>query len=159
VAHRDGSLYPQCEEQRSSPQEERRPSQPTSVEVHETGMLPFRFRLRDTRGFRYHVAMKVMFSLMALMLSLVAGCRVSDVREMTVNVPGMNSEDDKKQVQAALEPLIGVVKEKTVFDVAGHTVKVRYDSMQIAHKNIEIAIAEAGFDANGIAAIPKPDAK
>lgn len=103
--------------------------------------------------------MKIMFSLMALALTMLVGCRVSDVREMTVQVPGMVSEADKQHVQAALTPLVGVEKDKVVFDLAGHTVRVRYDSMQIAHKNIEIAIAEAGYDANGIPAIRKPDAK
>ena len=71
----------------------------------------------------------------------------------------MASETDVQKVRAALSPLTGVDKEKTVFDVQGHTVKVRYDSMQIAHKNIEIAIAEAGYDANGIPAIRNATAK
>jgi len=33
------------------------------------------------------------------------------------------------------------------------TVVVTYDSMMVAHKNIEIAIAEAGYAANGIQAV------
>lgn len=84
---------------------------------------------------------------------LVTGCRVSDIREMTVKVPAMASEADVQKVRSALAPLAGVDKEKTVCDVKTHIVTVRYDSMQVAHKNIEIAIAEAGYDANGIAAI------
>jgi hypothetical protein len=31
--------------------------------------------------------------------------------------------------------------------------------MMLAHKNIEIAIAEAGYDANGIKAIQQPASK
>ncbi|HPS07616.1 MAG TPA: heavy-metal-associated domain-containing protein [Kiritimatiellia bacterium] len=103
--------------------------------------------------------MKYVLSLFALMGVLVAGCRVSDVREMTVNVPAMSSDADVQRVRAALATLGGVDKEKTVYDVPSHTVKVRYDSMQIAHKNIEIAIAEAGYDANKISAIHKGAAK
>jgi copper chaperone CopZ len=103
--------------------------------------------------------MKLFFSLLALVGVLVAGCRVSDVREMTVNVPAMASEADVQRVRAALAPLNGVDKEKTVYNVQGRSITVRYDSMVIAHKNIEIAIAEAGYDANKIPAIRKDAAK
>ena len=118
--------------------------------------LSLSFRLRGARRFRYDNRMKYMLSLVAVAVALLAGCRVSDVREMTVKVPDMAAESDVQQVRAALAPLIGIDKDKTVFDVATRTIKVRYDSMQIAHKNIEIAIAEAGYDANGISAVRKP---
>ena len=36
--------------------------------------------------------------------------------------------------------------------MTNHTVKLTFDSMVIATKNIEIAIAEAGYDANKITA-------
>jgi len=97
--------------------------------------------------------------LFALGVSLFSGCRVSDQREMTVNVPGMASEADAQRIRAALSPLNGLDKDKTTFDISGRAVRVRYDSMQIAHKNIEIAIAEAGYDANAIKAIPKNTAQ
>ena len=90
---------------------------------------------------------------------MLAGCRVSDVREMTVSVPAMVSESDVQRIRAALAPLGGLDKEKTTYDVASHTVRVRYDSMVIAHKNIEIAIAEAGYNANNIPAIRKEVSK
>lgn len=85
----------------------------------------------------------------------LAGCRQVDEREMTVNLPGVKTEADQDKVRAALAPLNGVRKESVAFDMNGHTMRVRYDSMQVAHKNIEIAIAEAGFDANEIKAIPQ----
>jgi copper chaperone CopZ len=90
---------------------------------------------------------------------ILSGCRVSDYREMTVNVPGMASEADAQRILAALSPLNGLDKNNTTFDLSGRTVRVRYDSMQVARKNIEIAIAEAGFDANTIKAIPKATTK
>jgi len=102
--------------------------------------------------------MKHLFLLFAIVGVLVTGCRVSDVRDMTVKVPAMASETDVQKVRAALATLGGVDKEKTTYDVQNRSVKVRYDSMQIAHKNIEIAIAEAGYDANEIAAIRTKDA-
>ena len=99
--------------------------------------------------------MKRVIALLVCSVLAVAGCRVSDVREMTVNVPGMVEASDVEKVRAALAPLGGIDKEKTVYDAAARTVTVRYDSMVIAHKNIEIAIAEAGYDANKIPAIKK----
>ncbi|MDR2849877.1 MAG: heavy-metal-associated domain-containing protein [Verrucomicrobiota bacterium] len=88
----------------------------------------------------------------------MAGCRVSDVREMTVKVPGLGAEADVRNVRAALATLGGIDHAKTVCDVTNHLVIVQYDSMVIAHKNIEIAIAEAGYDANAIRAIKKAQA-
>ena len=98
--------------------------------------------------------MKRVIALLVCSVLAVAGCRVSDVREMTVNVPGMVEASDVEKVRAALAPL-GGIKEETVYDAKTRTVTVRYDSMVIAHKNIEIAIAEAGYDANNIPAIKK----
>lgn len=103
--------------------------------------------------------MKYFFSLFALVGVLLAGCRVSDVREMTVKVPALASEADVQRIRTALSTLGGVDKEKTAYDVESHTVRVFYDSMVIAHKNIEIAIAEAGYDANKITAIRKEASK
>jgi copper chaperone CopZ len=92
-------------------------------------------------------------------LLALAGCRVSDVRVLTVNVPAMSAETDVERIKKSLASLNGLDREKTTFDVAGRTVTVTYDSMVVAHKNIEIAIAEAGYDANLIKAIPPPAAK
>lgn len=89
----------------------------------------------------------------------VSGCRVSDVRELTVKVPALAGEEDVQRIRKALAPLGGVNKEQVVFDVKERKVVVTYDSMVIANKNIEIAIAEAGYDANGIPAIRAAAAK
>lgn len=99
--------------------------------------------------------MKRFLLLLTLGVLFLSGCRVSDVREMTVNVPGMASEADAQRINAALSPLVGLDKDHIVFDIEARMVRVRYDSMNIAHKNIEIAIAEAGYDANSIKAIQK----
>jgi copper chaperone CopZ len=96
--------------------------------------------------------MKYAIVLLAFMSVLLTGCRVSDVRELTVNVPGMATDSDVDRIRKALAPLNGVGKDKAVFDVKAHAIKLSYDSMVIATKNIEIAIAEAGYDANGITA-------
>jgi copper chaperone CopZ len=98
--------------------------------------------------------MNYLISLFVLVGVLVmSGCRETDVRTLTVKVPALASEVDVQQIRKALTPLNGVNKELLVFDVKEHKVTVTYDSMVVAHKNIEIAIAEAGYDANGIQAI------
>lgn len=88
-----------------------------------------------------------------------SGCRQTDVRAMTVNVPGLASDADVQRIRKALVPLNGVNKEQAVYDIQGKKVVLTYDSMVIAKKNIEIAIAEAGYDANSIAAIKPGPAK
>ena len=98
--------------------------------------------------------MKHLFSLFVLSgVLLVSGCRVSDVRPLTVKVPAMAAEDDVQRIRKALSSLNGVNKEQAVYDVKEHKITLTYDSMVVANKNIEIAIAEAGYDANGILAI------
>jgi copper chaperone CopZ len=106
------------------------------------------------------IRMKHMFSLFAFVgILFVTGCRVSDIREVTVNVPGMTSEADVQRIRKSLAPLNGVNREQGIFDTENRKIVLTYDSMVIAKKNIEIAIAEAGYDANTIAAIKAAPAK
>jgi copper chaperone CopZ len=98
--------------------------------------------------------MKHLISLFVLSgVLFVSGCRETDVRTMTVKIPAMTSEEDVQRVRKALAPLNGVNKALVVFDEKEHKITLTYDSMVVAEKNIEIAIAEAGYDANGILAI------
>ena len=96
--------------------------------------------------------MKYMALVFVFMGILLGGCRVSDIRTLTVDVPGMATDADVQNIRKALAPLNGVNKELVVYNVTNHTLKVTFDSMVIANKNIEIAIAEAGYDANKITA-------
>jgi len=83
-----------------------------------------------------------------------SGCRVSDVRTLSVDVPGMTTQADVEKIQGALGA-IGLPREKIEVDLSGHKIVVTYDSMIVAHKNIEVAIAEAGYDANRVKALKK----
>ncbi len=89
----------------------------------------------------------ILFTLAAL--ALVVGCRRTDVRDFTIDVPGM-SEADVPAVVAALSPYGGVERSSIKFDAKTKKLDLRYDSMQIAKKNIEMAIAKIGFSANGV---------
>lgn len=86
---------------------------------------------------------------LALVGLVCAGCRRTDVRDFAVDVPGM-AEADLPQVVAALSPYMGVERSSIRFDAAAHRITLKYDSMQIAKKNIEMAIAKIGFTANGV---------
>jgi copper chaperone CopZ len=79
----------------------------------------------------------------------VAGCRRVDVRDFSVNVPSMTQED-VSLIQSALSAYGGVDQASLKFDVKSRTVKMKYDSMQLAKKNIEMAIAKIGLEANGV---------
>ena len=82
-------------------------------------------------------------------LSAVMGCRRTDVRDFTIAIPSMTAED-RSAIIGALAMYGGVDKSSYVFDDAARTLTLKYDSMQVAKKNLEIAIAKAGFAANGV---------
>lgn len=85
----------------------------------------------------------------ALTVVVLAGCRRTDVREFAIDVPELSAAD-VSLVMAALAPFGGVERSSIRFDAAAHRLTLRYDSMQLAKKNIEMAIAQAGFTANGV---------
>lgn len=89
----------------------------------------------------------------ALAMLAFAGCRQEDVRAFSVSLPAMtggNAAEMEKDVRAALAMYRGVDKSSLVFDAAKRKVDMKYDSMQIAQKNIELAIAKAGWTANDV---------
>ncbi len=92
--------------------------------------------------------MKNVLVVAALVLAL-AGCRRTDVRDFTVDVPQATAADVPALI-ASLSPYGGVDKSTIKFDAASRKLTLKYDSMQIAKKNIEMAIAGAGFTANGV---------
>ncbi len=82
----------------------------------------------------------------------LAGCRLSDVREFTVRAPGVKNEACVQRVAQALAALGSVDMGALRFDLQTGTIFIRYESMNVGRKNIEHAIARAGFDANDIPA-------
>ena len=92
--------------------------------------------------------MKRMFLVGAVVLAL-AGCRRTDVRDFAIEMPEA-TQADLPAIAEALLAFDGVRQPNLQFDAANHRLTLRYDSMQIAKKNIEMAIAQAGFTANGV---------
>ena len=92
--------------------------------------------------------------------ALAAGCRTKDVKTAVITVPGMQCEQCAQTIRRALVTLnggMGVEYEEKrkgesaaapliAFDFEKHTVTVTYDSMLLGLKNLEFAIAEAGYD-------------
>lgn len=88
-----------------------------------------------------------------LVLGLLAvSCRREDIRTVTIQVPGMKAPRCVERVVDAVARQQGVQRDTINLDLAARTVVVTYDSMQLAVKNIEHAIADAGFQANEIPA-------
>ena len=80
---------------------------------------------------------------------LAVGCRRTDVRDFEVSIPAMTAENEPA-IRQALAMFGGVEKSSLKFDQKAKKLTLRYDSMQLAKKNIEMAIAKAGFAANGV---------
>lgn len=76
-------------------------------------------------------------------LCTVCGCRRTDVREFTVEIPGL-TEGNKAQVVQALSRYDGVKRDSFVFDFEKKTLTLRYDSMKIARENVRQAIEAKG---------------
>ena len=94
-------------------------------------------------------------TMIACVLALLAcaGCRQRDVRDFTVDVPALVQEKQDAvagAIRGALASCSGVDMASLQFDAANHRVTMRYDSMQLAKKNIEMAIAKVGYTANGV---------
>ena len=87
--------------------------------------------------------------MVAMSACLAAGCRRTDVRDFEVSIPKMTAESEPA-IRQALAGFGGVEKASLKFDQKAKKLTLRYDSMQLAKKNIEMAIAKAGFEANGV---------
>ena len=94
------------------------------------------------------VRMMMLAALMALCM-LESGCRRTDVRDFEVSIPALKVENEAV-VRQALARFGGVDKASMKFDFKTKTLVLKYDSMQLAKKNIELAIAKAGLEANGV---------
>ncbi|MBQ9741173.1 MAG: hypothetical protein IJV91_09560, partial [Kiritimatiellae bacterium] len=92
--------------------------------------------------------MMMLAVLMALCM-LESGCRRTDVRDFEVSIPALKVENEAV-VRQALARFGGVDKASMKFDFKTKTLVLKYDSMQLAKKNIELAIAKAGLEANGV---------
>lgn len=91
-----------------------------------------------------------------LSLLLVVSCRQTDVRTFTINVPDMKNRACATVIVKALSSTVGVKGGSDIkVDLVARTVTVDYESLVTAKKNIEFAVADAGFNANSVPANPE----
>lgn len=92
-----------------------------------------------------------------LLLFFIGACRRHDYRIITIDVPGMKNRQCVEIVtQAIVNELMRCMAfepdKKIQVDMTRRTVTVTYDSLKLSVKNIEFAIAKAGFAANDVPA-------
>ena len=85
----------------------------------------------------------------AVLCVAAGGCRRTDVRDFEVSIPALTAGNEAV-VRQALARFGGVDKASLRFDHKSKKLSLRYDSMQLAKKNIELEIAKAGLEANGV---------
>ena len=84
----------------------------------------------------------------------LSGCRREDVREFTVEIPGLTQENRQKVVDAftvrkpGQPPRVyeGIRPDTFSFDFGKRTLTMKYDSMKIAKTNIRMLIEAAGVE-------------
>lgn len=99
------------------------------------------------------IASKSLMLLLFITLVCGFGCRKHDIRTVVVEVPGMRAPACAKIIQEAFMTQPGIRSVQP--DFQQRTLTITYDSMIIALKNMEFAIAAAGFDANDVRACPE----
>lgn len=108
-------------------------------------------------------SMKRIALCLSLCLGLLAtGCYRPAERTITVAVPQMKSQDCANRITEVFrigrpDKVDGIVA--VVPNVAAKTVDVTFESLKLSIKNVEFAIASAGFDANDIPANAEARAK
>lgn len=86
------------------------------------------------------------------------GCRQQDIRTFRIRLHGVEGTNDLERIRLVLARLDGVRADQIRFP-APDEVEVTYDSMKLARKNLEYAIAGAGYGANDIPAGCVPEGK
>jgi copper chaperone CopZ len=79
-------------------------------------------------------------------LAFFTGCFRNDRRTMDFNVPALTTQECLTYLSGRLRANEGV--ENVQADFQTGTVTVTFNGLKLALKNIEIIIAEAGFDVN-----------
>ena len=80
----------------------------------------------------------------AALVMVVAGCRRTDFREVTIDVPGM-TETNQQAICEALFFYDGVVRDSLKFDMAKKQLTLRFDSLKVAQTNLRMAIEQKGI--------------
>jgi copper chaperone CopZ len=99
---------------------------------------------------KFHWTMVVL-----LVVGLGVGCRKQDIRTARIHVPQMGSQLCVDRAVSVVRRIPGVRGDQVVADRERRDIDVPYDSLKLSLKNIEYALAKAGFQANNIPADEK----
>ena len=91
-----------------------------------------------------------------LILGALIGCRRADIREITIEIPGLQAVADqpaelaaaRERILSALLAYEGVKTNKVEWGTTDRvpTLTIQFDSMQIAEMNLRKAIEKAGLE-------------
>ena len=105
--------------------------------------------------------MKIITAIVLMSLvCLAVSCRRNDRRTMLIDVPGMKDTSSEAQVRGILMKIDGIAKDvdgrlRIESNLEDRTVLVTFDSMRLSLKNIEHALADAGYEANDVPPNPQ----
>lgn len=99
------------------------------------------------------------YGVLLILLLLSVSCRKRDIRTALIHVPKMKNEACVERVVKALKNRPGVLRESIEVDQPRRTVLVPYNSIELSLKNLEFAVARAGFQANDVPADANAAAK
>lgn len=87
---------------------------------------------------------------MAALLMMTAACFRQEIQTFDISVPQMKTMECARLIQEALLRVDGIKAAQP--DLQKQVIAVTYDSEKLSRKNVEFAIADAGFTANDIPA-------
>ena len=93
------------------------------------------------------------------LLVMGSGCFRNTASEMELKIPAMKTEACAQAVQGAIARLGDGAIRNIRLDVAAQTVWVTYDNVRLGRRNIEVAVRNAGFTVNDLAANEEARAK
>lgn len=73
-------------------------------------------------------------------------CYRNEMRSLEIHVPAMAGEVCKKVIMKQFLPLRGLEQDSIIFDYDKRMISLSYNSLEISSKNLEHAVAKAGFD-------------
>ncbi|MBP7275984.1 MAG: heavy-metal-associated domain-containing protein [Kiritimatiellae bacterium] len=94
--------------------------------------------------------------LSAAIFAICGACFRADIQRHEIHVPDLATVADATLIRAALLTTTDTsAVHRVEVDLADHRVTITYDSRRTARRNLEHAIADAGFHANDLPPAPR----
>ncbi len=89
---------------------------------------------------------------MLIVVALLSSCVRNDIRSHTIALPAMTDPESAAEISELLDRTHGVLN--FTLDLDNQVANVSFDSRVVAEKNLEMALARAGYRANSVHALP-----